>query len=94
MSAELEELLDVPASRNGYRDSLLDDRPAAQSLLLVHRRAASVTVRAPGGPDPTIAPIADLLDLTASRRGYRDALFAQSYPMCCCCSCSCGMRTR
>ena len=30
----------------------------------------------------------DLLDLTASRKGYRNALLAEVPPLCCCCCCS------
>ncbi len=30
----------------------------------------------------------DLLDLTASRKGYRNAVLADGYTLCCCCSCS------
>jgi len=31
-----------------------------------------------------------LLDLRATRKGYRDALLASQTPLCCCCSCCCG----
>lgn len=35
--------------------------------------------------------LADLLDLRASRAGYRDALLADDgITLCCCCSCCCG----
>jgi hypothetical protein len=36
-----------------------------------------------------LTTLADLLDLRASRKGYRDALLAQAAALCCCCSCSC-----
>jgi len=32
----------------------------------------------------------ELLDLRATRKGYRDALLADQAPLCCCCSCCCG----
>jgi hypothetical protein len=35
-----------------------------------------------------VGAIADLLDLRASRKGYREALLADGYTMCCCCCCS------
>jgi hypothetical protein len=33
--------------------------------------------------------LADLLDLRASRKGYRAAVLADSGALCCCCCCSC-----
>jgi hypothetical protein len=35
-----------------------------------------------------VSTLEDLLDLTASRKGYRNALLASTPPLCCCCSCS------
>jgi hypothetical protein len=34
--------------------------------------------------------LAELLDLRATRKGYRDALLADTVPLCCCCSSCCG----
>lgn len=32
----------------------------------------------------------DLLDLTVTRKGYRNALYAKNDSLCCSCSCCCG----
>jgi hypothetical protein len=38
-----------------------------------------------------LGTLAELLDLTAVRKGYRDAVTANT-ALCCCCSCSCGAK--
>jgi hypothetical protein len=40
----------------------------------------------------TLAALTELLDLSAVRKGYRDAALAGTVNLCCCCSCSCGAR--
>jgi hypothetical protein len=40
-------------------------------------------------PDDVMAALADLLDLHASRKGYRAALIADCSPCSCCCCCCC-----
>ena len=34
--------------------------------------------------------LAEMLDLTAHTKGYRDAVLAATINICCCCSCCCG----
>jgi hypothetical protein len=36
-----------------------------------------------------VETVAELLDLTAVRKGFRNAVLADCMPCCCCCSCCC-----
>jgi hypothetical protein len=37
-----------------------------------------------------LVQLTELLDLSAVRKGHRDATLAGTINLCCCCSCSCG----